>query len=516
MAEISEVESNASWDLVKADTLTSSSEIGSEDSWHLVSQNTDIQVEICFTSADGSLLYTGTVAQGITGSELYRLAASVIGRQVPLQVSLGEGIVRPDSSQLLLQYSEGERCTLSIHWKQHRESERSDALGSQAACGEELLMLVKHRQWHAAQDLLHKHACPDALLQAAACQEVLSWAAYGAGGAGPFGGKWPGTALMPGALEFMWEVLRFAPSLAQSKSSESLFLPLHDAAWGRAPFVVAVALLAVYPEALEEKSGCGETPLMLGAYVHHRQFGWPAAEVLLRCADAVRNQFNGDFMFYSAAELAMATYKYTHAGNTSMPATLGKTSIPTAPSKQRGSLMAAKLEVESNSSLDLVKPHEGNAGLPATLGKTSVPTLATSKPQFQPCSLRISRWFIRRPCLNLNRRRLMGTRSMARADDSTATESSSAIEYLREAQSKNQSRYSGANRVRHSRCTFTELWHLAIGTRTHCMRSCRTRTVHPAVQRGAAQPTWPSKAAWQRERAKDRWARRCELDFFEA
>eukprot|EP00440_Ansanella_granifera_P015801 gb/GFBE01017161.1/.p1 GENE.gb/GFBE01017161.1/~~gb/GFBE01017161.1/.p1 ORF type:complete len:461 (+),score=57.32 gb/GFBE01017161.1/:1-1383(+) len=458
MAENLEVESNASWDLVKADsTLASSSEVGSEDSWHLVNQGTDFQVEICFTSAGGSLLFNGTVAQDITGSELYRLAVSAIGLQVPLQVTLGEGIVRPDQSQVLLQYSDRERCTLSIHWKHRRESELSDALGSEAACSQELLQLVKRRQWHAAQDLLHKHACPDALLQTAACQEVLSWAAYSAGGAGPFGGKWPGTALMPGALEFIWEVLRFVPSLAQSKSSESLFLPLHDAAWGRAPFVVAVALLAVHPEALEEKSGRGETPLMLGSYLHHTQFGWPNAEMLLSYADAVRHEFNGDFMFYSAAELAMATFKYADAGST---------------------------------------------------GRCRHP--------MQPCSLQISRLFMRRRCLNLNRRRFMGTRSMARADDRKVTESSSAIEYLREAQSKNQSRYSGANRVRHSRCTFTELWHLTIGTRTHCMRSCRTRTVHQAVQRGATQPKWPSKAAWQTQRAKDRWARRCELDILEA
>eukprot|EP00440_Ansanella_granifera_P021860 gb/GFBE01023734.1/.p1 GENE.gb/GFBE01023734.1/~~gb/GFBE01023734.1/.p1 ORF type:complete len:475 (+),score=45.52 gb/GFBE01023734.1/:1-1425(+) len=467
MAENFEIESNASWDVVKADaTGTNSSEVGSEDSWDLVNQHTDVQVEIYFTCADGRLLYNGTVSRGSTGSELYRLAASVIGLQVPLQVTLGKGTVRPDQSQVLLQYSESERCTCSIHWKQRRESELCDAPGSEAECSQQLLEFVKHRQWHAAQDLLQKHACPDVLLQTAACQEVLSWAAYSAGGAGPFGGRWPGTSLMPGALEFMWEVLRCAPRLARTKSSESLFLPLHDAAWGRAPFAVAVALLAVHPEALEEKSGHGETPLMLGAYLHQTQFGWPKAEALLSCADAVRREFNGDFMFYSAAELAMATCKHARVGNTDLSSTLSKTSMPTAPSRQR----------------------------------------------IQPSSLQISRLFMRRRCLNLNRRRFIGARSTARTFDSTATESSSAIEYLREAQSKNQSRYSGANRVRHSRCTFTELWHVAIGTRTHCMRSCRTRTVHEAVQRGAAQPKWPSKAAWQRERAKDRWARQCEVD----
>jgi len=167
--------------------------------------------------------------------------------------------------------------------------------------GEKLLALAEGRQWRLARELLLEvRDARKLLLETSAC-EVLSWVAYSAGGAGR-GGRWPGGELQDGSLEFLWEVLRSAPTLEKIRRKCLGFLPLHDAAWGRSPSSVALALLAVFPEAADVCSRSHGRPWDVLHYYHRG--GWGSQEHLSSQAFSLLGE---QWQLHSADTLARLT-----------------------------------------------------------------------------------------------------------------------------------------------------------------------------------------------------------------
>jgi len=189
--------------------------------------------------------------------------------------------------------------------------------------GQKLLALAEGRQWRLARELLLQHDAKQLLLETSAC-EVLSWVAYSAGGAGR-GGRWPGGELQDGSLEFLWEVLRSAPTLAKLRSKGLGFLPLHDAAWGRSPSSVALALLAVFPDAADVCSRSHGRPWDVLHYYHRG--GWGSQEHLLSQASSLLEE---KWQLHSADTLAWLTLQRVSQNADSFNATERQPFVPEA------------------------------------------------------------------------------------------------------------------------------------------------------------------------------------------
>eukprot|EP00930_Biecheleria_cincta_P092040 TRINITY_DN817_c0_g1_i5.p1 TRINITY_DN817_c0_g1~~TRINITY_DN817_c0_g1_i5.p1 ORF type:complete len:390 (-),score=55.65 TRINITY_DN817_c0_g1_i5:295-1464(-) len=378
------------------------SDVGSEDSWELVRQSslaTFSEIDACSEAASDSSW----------------VPVQHIGARGPLQLS-----------NLALQ----------------RTSGRSEV----DAVGSELVQLVRQQQWARAQALLQHD--PEVLLQDNVGWEVLSWAAYKAGG------MWPGKDLVPGALELIWEVLCRTPEVSRQSDPDTGYLPLHDAAWGRAPYAVAVALLAVYPEGMERMTKSNQTPCALGNYIHHRHFGWPEPQVLLTRAGALRDELeDASCCCRTAAEWAEATLRCAPGGSA-----LG----PKMTNWCRLQVLPTICETRSHATAAIAETSKS---------RTRRRNTCCPKPE-------VSELLI---------------------DDSE-------VSYLRAA-CKEKGRYSGASRVRHDRCSFSTVCHVAVGARKHCFQRHCVRAVHKEAQRGRAEAKWPCKAAWRRERGRERWDR---------
>lgn len=329
------------------------------------------------------------------------------------------------------------------------------ALPQQAGMSEDtadLVQLARQQQWLKARDVLQK----EPVLVDEIGRQALGWAVYRAGG------PWPGRDLRPGALEFIWELLRRSPGLARQADRDYQNLPLHDAAWGRAPFAVAVALLAVYPEGLERKSIVKKTPWEFGYYVHFPHFGWPEPEILLKFAGVLRGELQtADISCRTASEWAQATLRCAPGGDLVGPRTV---------------ITAAKC---------CQQPH------------CRLQPLPTIK---EACSTTRMRGRSRRQSV-----------CIPKVDISETLPCEREVDYLREGDCKDQGRFSGASRVRHSRCSFSEIWHVAVGFRTHHLMMHCVRTVHFEVRKRAKEVKWPSKTTWRRERDRDRWDRMSTL-----
>eukprot|EP00439_Symbiodinium_sp_Y106_P080319 s1163_g19.t1 len=152
--------------------------------------------------------------------------------------------------------------------------------------------------------------------------ELLSWVAYTSGGARS-GGVATGKPL-PGALGLLWRLIRLCPQQARRRDPETGKLPLHDAAWGHAPFEAAVMLAAATPSALTDSGSslsslcnlstiykiftccmrfCAkhhtcpkttprgrdlESPHDVGRYVHAWRFSWPEVSFIQARATVLR------------------------------------------------------------------------------------------------------------------------------------------------------------------------------------------------------------------------------------
>lgn len=310
---------------------------------------------------------------------------------------------------------------------------------------------MRRQQWAQAQALLQHD--PEVLLQDDVGWEVLSWAVYRAGG------LWPGSDLVPSALELIWEVLCRSPELSRRNDPDTGYLPLHDAAWGRAPYAVAVALIAVYPEGLESMTIGNQTPFALGNYIHSCHLGWPEPAVLLSLAGALRDELQDAIHCgRTAAEWAEATLRCAPGGTVVGPKMT----------------FCRRLQV-------LPTINEASHSISAAAAAPAAVTTSNSRDR------RKNTCFL-----------------MPDVSDPK-------LSYVREEACKENGRYSSASRVRHDRCSFSKICHVDSGGRKHCLRMHCVRTVHKDVQRGRAEAKWPSKAAWRRERDRDRWDRRSML-----
>ncbi|CAL1140082.1 unnamed protein product, partial [Cladocopium goreaui] len=227
------------------------------------------------------------VSREITGQDLYDLAGSSFPPGTVFKLLLEEKLLQRDSDQplkcapspVVLNFTTGVALrSNSFLVGVVTDLKLIHCSSMEAGRGGGLCNLVRrgrHKLAHAV--LLSSTATVREELTGDA--ELLSWVAYTSGGARQ--GSRPDGRPVPGALRLLWEMILRQPQQVRRCDPQTGKLPLHDAAWGMAPFEVAVMLAAAFPASVQDRKNRGcESPHDVGRYVHPG-FAWPCSEQLM-------------------------------------------------------------------------------------------------------------------------------------------------------------------------------------------------------------------------------------------
>mmetsp|Transcript_135362 Transcript_135362/g.191530 ORF Transcript_135362/g.191530 Transcript_135362/m.191530 type:complete len:475 (-) Transcript_135362:212-1636(-) len=339
-------------------------------------------------------------------------------------------------------------------------------------------------------------------------KELLSWVAYTSGGARS-GGVATGKPL-PGALGLLWRLIRLCPQQARRRDPETGKLPLHDAAWGHAPFEAAVMLAAATPSALTDRRNRNlESPHDVGRYVHAWRFSWPEVSFIQARATVLRQA--GQLV----SKLAQLRRSLRRAGG-SLPDRLqsGFRICPSAAARiahfltdcealcSTGLTMSAVMSICHSEVEESPRPRRAE-GTQNVAKEDARPKITGALVRHRPSAPKAAKLYQRqrvrwpRGCLN---------RSCGVQDKEAE------VEHLREHFVKDNGQYGGANRVRNRRCAFVEVSEITVGSRHFKLETHVSHAVHQSVQRPVAAPAWPSKSPWQKNRLRERWEKKFAWD----
>jgi len=351
--------------------------------------------------------------------------------------------------------------------------------------------------WHDAPSCLHM-----AMQYTSYGESTLSWAVYKARS----GGR--------ACFELMSALLFACPSIAHKRGPHK-FLPLHDAAWGNAHPAVALLLCAAHPAALYDVAQ-HETPHQVGHYHHFRSFAWPNPEKMLQDAMELRKCNLGNLSWLeSLATLRLPLVDCGFMQNLQIKDVLGWLTQYQAQWSPEGAQVLGPIAslvqsfVSDRPLVSLEARRADTDGLRVSLSKKGSNAIVPG-----PEAHRIKQIFQQAP----RRRRCVGrpSRTLASDDDEVILDNGDdGVQYVRELASKQEGRFAGLKRGRHSRCDFQENMEIVDTTGTkHHLSLHRARTLLEEIQRHTS-AKWPSKAHLHRQRAWDRdlKAAQCSPEF---
>ncbi|CAE7299858.1 unnamed protein product [Symbiodinium microadriaticum] len=337
-------------------------------------------------------------------------------------------------------------------------------------------------------------------------KELLSWVAYTSGGARS-GGVASGQPL-PGALGLLWRLIRLCPQQVRRRDPETGKLPLHDAAWGHAPFEAAVMLAAAMPSALTDRRNRNlESPHDVGRYVHAWRFSWPEVSFIEARAMVLRQA--GQLM----SKLTQLRRSLRRGGSLRDRLQSGLRICPSAAARialfltdcevlcSTGLTMSAVMSICHSKVEERPRPRrtEGTQQLAKEDVRPKIAgAVVTSRPRAPKAAKLYQRQRARWPRGCLNR--------------SCTVQEEAEVEHLREHFVKDDGQYGGAHRVRNRRCCFVEVSEITVGSRHFKLQTHVSHTVHQSVQRPVAASAWPSKSPWQKNRLRERWEKKFAWD----
>lgn len=424
-----------------------------------------------------------------SAQDLYNLVRAFSGEK-QVRLSIGSEILLPGPQQPLQQvarsiFSPSIQCTVDLPPLGRDQDERQS-----------LLHLVLGSHWSMALQLLRSHRCPRLIARQRnyAGESVLAWASYRAGRRA---GSWAPIAVIQ-------ELIRLVPSDCAVRTPHSLFLPLHEAAWGNAPVEVAAWLLVANPKALHARCKFLETPHSVGRYYHGRRFRWPPPEELeliagrLRLQEQQHSRLSCLRRFAKPSEDAPKPRPKLHE-------TLAQAlRLPDgAAALVAGFLVAMpSFEVVATTADEDCKPPPERLLRRASQAEWSG-------------HLRCSPWPKPQRSDGLVRRRQRPQR-VRPSDPRIASYAAGAVEihfrevHLQEPSVKERGRLAGAREVRNRICAFKEIgevWLTGEKSSIHLYRFHTVKRVRQDIEHSPVEPKWPFKQ-WQLDRAADRdWKR---------
>lgn len=423
----------------------------------------------------GATIIELKVSREITGQDLYDLAGSSFPPGTVFKLLLEEKLLQRDSEQPLKCAPSPVVLNFTTGWRGHGSEADSLFLDGGGLCN--LVRRGRHKLAHAV--LLSSTATVREELTGDA--ELLPWVAYTSGGARQ--GSRPDGRPVPGALRLLWEMILRQPQQVRRRDPQTGKLPLHDAAWGMAPFEVAVMLAAAFPASVQDRKNRGcESPHDVGRYVHPG-FAWPCSEQLM--ARATRLRSAGQLMGRLRSLLPQRQVGLQGCIDGGLKLGL------------RASFLIASCLTDCQ---ELI--HWGL--IPATvltLTSSQVPTLMVQPvpKMHSEAAPSVGR---QEPHVPSRRRRV----AERRRRDPELTECA-AVNHLRENFVRDGGVYGGAHRVRNRRCSFVEVSEILVGEKRFKLETHVSHTVHSSIQRSAPEKAWPCKSVWQKERRRERHER---------
>eukprot|EP00435_Cladocopium_sp_Y103_P035884 s2526_g9.t1 len=432
----------------------------------------DEDIELSVVALSGATIIELKVSREITGQDLYDLAGSSFPPGTVFKLSSEEKLLQRDSDQPLKCAQSPVVLNFTTGWHRCRSEGDGLFLDGGGLCN--LVRRGRHKLAHAV--LLNSTAKVREELTADV--ELLSWVAYTSGGARQ--GSRPDGRPVPGALRLLWEMILRQPQEVQRRDPQTGRLPLHDAAWGMAPFEAAVMLAAAFPASIQDRKNRGcESPHDLGRYVHPN-FSWQCSEQLM--ARAMRLRRAGQLMGRLRSLLPQRQVGLQGCIDGGLKLGL------------RASSLIASCLTDCH---ELI-----HCGLiPATvltLSSSPVPTLIVQPvpkihpevhPEAAPSPSGIHQ---EQPHVASQRR----VRAVRRRRDPELSEPA-AVNHLRENFVRDGGVYGGAHRVRNRRCSFVEVSEILVGEKRFKLETHVSHTVHSSIQRSAPEKAWPCKSVWQ-------------------
>jgi len=288
------------------------------------------------------------------------------------------------------------------------------------------------------------------------------------------------------------------------------FLPLHDAAWGNAPTIVAILLCAAFPSAVHARAKDGSTPQDVGMYHHHRTFCWPRVDELLESAKKLRTQFKHARSLSAARRLgtgnkvvAMVKLKLLEAAVADclgLPHAIAARVADFVETPVLEQLSAKQAWIShaaaanDNVDLDLHAAANDNIDLDVGasregVGRRRQRRLLNGRNADVRCGQRGRQRPSRGRCL--------------RVSNCVQQTDPDSVEHIREAHIKGH--FAGFRRARNSKCSFRSVSEVAVGSVVHRLISHTVR----AVQKEETEPraVWPDKMQLFNDRARDRDAK---------
>jgi len=316
--------------------------------------------------------------------------------------------------------------------------------------------LVSSRNWNAALSLLL--AAPDPVELAkqrdSYGDSALSWAVY------------KSTRGSTACLSLICRLLLLSPSDVWHRSKNHRFLPLHEAAWGKASSAIATLLCAAYLPALQD-SAPGQTPHQVGCYYssRHSPFSWPSQDMMH--ANAEKIQAESEWLQSLAALQLPPGDQIRSLSWQEFQATYGMC-------QPLGELLADFFD-QPQAAVPLPSIREQSDGVVhRRRGGRAAPTHGRQRPP---------------------RGRVLRCAS--------ESESLDEVDCFHEPCAKQGGLCAGAERSRHSRCTFTHLMVVADGA--GIVHRLALHAVHGDVgSKGHKTEKWPSKKSSRRDRTWER------------
>lgn len=439
------------------------------------------------------------VSREITGQDLYDLAGSSFAPGTVFKLLLQDKLLQRDSDPALKCAPSPVVLNFTTGW--HRQGSEADGLFLDGGGLCNLVRRGRHKLAHAV--LLNSTAALREELTADV--ELLSWVAYTSGGARQ--GSRPDGRPVPGALRLLWEMILRQPQQVCRRDPQTGKLPLHDAAWGMAPFQAAVMLAAVAPASVQDRRNRGcESPHDVGRYVHPG-FSWPSPEQLMARASRLRSAGQLMGRLRSLLPQRQVGLQGCIDGGLKLglrASFLIASCLTDCQELIHNGLIPATVLTLTSSQVPMMQP------VPK-MHPEAAPSVSGQEPPTFPSQRRVRE----------RRRRPVGPKEKAAPSVSgqepppvpsqrrrRAPElSDSAVNHLRENFVRDGGVYGGAHRVRNRRCSFVEVSEILVGEKRFKLETHVSHTVHSSIQRSAPEKAWPCKSVWQKERRRERHER---------
>jgi len=447
----------------------------------------DEEINICVVAMSGKTIIELNVLRQIFAEDLYDLAGSSFPPGTIFKLAYEDQLLQRDSQQPLLHAQPPVVLSFTSGWHCRDSSPKDLFLDGGGLCN--LVRRGRHKLAHAVLTNSRKEEVEELVSDG----ELLSWVAYSSGGARQ--GSRPDGRPLPGALRLLWELILRNPGQVQRRDPDTGKLPLHDAAWGHAPFEAAVMIAAAFPAAVQDRRNRGrESPADLGHYVHPK-FSWPSSDELTARASRLRK----------AGQLMGRMRNLVPQRQVGLQGCLdGGLKLGLRPSFLIASCLTDCKELIHSGLVPATVVTL--CSLPVPVEMPAVPLNAPRKlPQSNTCNSQV----IQAPRKPSHQQRPIftvgpssGPHVKSRSD--LKPPSASAVDHLRESFVKDSGLYGGARRVRNRRCSFNEVSEILVGEKRFKLETHASHTVHTSIQRSKPAKVWPCKSVWQKERLQER------------